>query len=273
MNKKFAKSALMGAVVAAISVSFSASAQSIEDMSVVSSAEVEVKMNEVSAQSVTDKSETKETEKNAQSSIGVESVESSYEKDFSQVSKLDALTVKASEGDLELRILEQSLERKKLESQLKEDEFQERLDRAMAALTAQFQERESQYAETIASLKSQLKREKMNAASAMASADNALRESSKTENSVFVTNVVGVGNNLTASVYFEDKIIDVREGMRISPSLSVLEITPNGVVFKDGEDESFVALTNEEYAFSKTFNKEAAQLMRSSMSQQNRSFR
>jgi len=197
-------------------------------------------------------------------------IEQQRQKEMSQVSRLDALTTKASEGNLELQILQQDLERKKLENQIKEDEFKQRLDSAMNSLSLQFQEKEAEYQSTIESLQNELRRQRHMSTQIQENAQKMIAESKKTENSVFVTNVVGVGSNLTASIYYEDKIIDVREGMRLSPELSVLEIMANGVIFKDGSEESFVALTNEEYAFSKTFNKDAARLMESTMSGQAR---
>ncbi len=263
MKKKIAKSLLMGAVTIALSAN--AFAQEVEDID-------NVILKEQAVESVTeienadvDRSKARELE-----------LSNERKKEMSQVSRLDSLTAKASQGALELQILQQDLDRKALEAQLKEDEFQSRLDKAMTALSMQFQEREKEYQNTIDSLQNELRRQRHLSAKAEENAKEILAASKKTENNVFVTNVVGVGSNLTASVYYEDKIIDVREGMVLSPELSVMEIMPNGVVFKDGKKESFVALTNEEYAFSKTFNKDAAKLLEanfSSQAQGNRGFR
>lgn len=187
--------------------------------------------------------------------------QSNIDADISQVSRLDSLTTRASEGNLELQILQQQLERRKIEAQLKEDGFQKRLENAMNSLSIRFQEKEAEYQSTIESLQNELRRQRHINDQDKASAQEVIRQSQRTENNVFVTNVIGVGINLSASVYFEDKIIDVREGMRINPTLRVNKILPNGVIFENNGEEDFVALTNEEYAFSRTFNREAATLM------------
>lgn len=261
MKTKFAKSMVM--VAMALSLSSQAYAQDDinESMKMQKKSEVkEVAVNKVSAEVPTN-------------SIDSESDRAAErQQEASQVSRLDDLTAKASEGNLELQILQQKLERKKIESQLKEDDFQKRLEAAMSSLSSQFQEKEAEYRQTIESLQNELRRQRHINAQEKINAEEAIKESKKTENNVFVTNVVGVGNNLTASIYYEDKIIDVREGMKIDAELKVLQILPNGVVFEDKGEDSFVALTNEEYAFSKTFNKGAAKLMEATMSGQRRNF-
>jgi hypothetical protein len=262
MKKKFAKSLLLASIAVAISAPITAQELSLKDLNVQSSVAkkeaVEKKIKDEPTVVVSKKEGVDKIKESSQEPI--EDI-SNKPKATSEVDMLDKLTTLANQGNLELQILTQQVERKKLEMQLKEDSFQKRLDSSMSALSIQFSEKEKEYNTQIASLQTELRRQRNMSSDALEMAENIKNESQKTENSVFVTNVIGIGRNLTASVYYEDKIIKVREGMSLGNDLSVKEIASNGVVFNDRDKEVFVALTNEEYAFSQTFNKQSTLTM------------
>ena len=184
---------------------------------------------------------------------------------ISDIDRLDSLTTEAQMGTLELQILQQAAERKKIEQSLKEDEFKNRLDQAVQSITSRFKEREELYKQEIASLHQEISRLKRESEFKDLQFNKALSENNDADKNIFVTSVVGVGSNLSASVYFNDKIVTIREGMKLDSELYVKEIHSNGVTFLDKEEDIFIALTNEDYAFSKTFNKSAIELMEASV--------
>jgi uncharacterized small protein (DUF1192 family) len=272
MKKKFAKSILLASIAVAISAPITAQAFSLnelkpEEPSVASEA---ITANKVPTEATNKKTTSSEDAVKAPTSADSQEPVDKLPISTSEVSKLDELTTSVNQGNLELQILTQEVERKKLETLLKEDSFQKRLESSLAAVSAQFSEKEKAYQEKIALLQSEIRRQKHLSADALEKAEIIKNEAEKTENSVFVTNVIGVGRNLTASVYYEDKIIKVREGMSLGNDLSVKEIAPNGVIFNDGDKEVFVALTNEEYAFSQTFNKQNLSIADSNSSNKQR---
>lgn len=259
MKKKFAKSAVLVGIMLTLSPNLFAQELSLKDMKEqLTTADEKV----VIAQQV-------DTPKDPAVTLS-EAPEKIKESDISQVSQLDKLTNQATQGTIELQILNQQVERKKLELILKEDVFQQRLEAAMDSLTKQFMEKEEAYINEINSLKGEIVRQRQISEDVRRSATASKNQYERTDKNVFVTNIVGVGSNLSASVYYEDKIVEVREGMAIYDGLQVKEIRSNGVVFSDNDREVFVALTNESYAFSETFNKRAIKMAEASMSQYQR---
>jgi TolA-binding protein len=253
MKKKFAKSLLIGSVAIAFASPTFAQEMSLSDLTVKSSDEQGAVVTKVAEKS-TDESVVKAPEVNSKS----------VAKKSSEVNRLDELTTLVSQGNLELAILQQEVQRKEMEKTLKEDDFQIRLDAAMKSISGQFFEKEQKYLSEISSLKSELRQQRLLSEHALRAAESESAELQKTENSVYVTNIVGVGSNLSATIYFEDKIFEIREGMPLSKDISVSEILSHGVIFNHNGNESFVALTNEEYAFSQTFNKKSMEMMEQS---------
>jgi TolA-binding protein len=155
------------------------------------------------------------------------------------------------------------LQRRNNQEELASDRFAEILNKKQEELFIKFSEREKALLDEIAALKAK----NTELTQALNDAENAvLAGIDNVSNNLFVTAISGSGENLVATIYFNETIGKVSAGAKISDKIKVSRVHSNGITLNDGNKDTFVHLTNEKYAFSKTFNKDAAKLLSSQAS-------
>lgn len=152
------------------------------------------------------------------------------------------------------------LQRKEAEEALAEDKFRKILAQRESELRNEFSTREQELIATINELQGQI--EVLNLRIEK-SADDHANSVSGMANDIYVTAISGIGGNLVATVYHDEMIAKVSAGGNLSDTVFVKKVHDNGITVSDGDSEKFISLTNEKYAFSKTFNKDAAELLSS----------
>jgi hypothetical protein len=174
------------------------------------------------------------------------------------IGQLDSLEQQI-QFESKMNALEQlKLQRKQTQESLSEDKFTNYLAQREAELKGEFSVRENELLTIIDKLKSDIKELHESIRK------RAYEESDTAEglsNNVYVTSITGVGSNLIATIYHNEMISKLSAGAPITDNVSISRVENNGIYLTDGEKERFVALTNEKFAFSKTFNKEAAKVL------------
>jgi hypothetical protein len=187
-----------------------------------------------------------------------------------EVEVMDTLSHSVDTQHLKNQYLQLQVDYKKMSEELNSDKFEEALRAELSKYTKQFTERESAYKNQIASLTELVSKMKQKMEEDEKNRSLMTSNSEKIEYRLFVTDVFGIGRNLKSNIYFDNKVIEVREGLALNEDVSVKKIHNNGVTFTfDGEDV-FIALTNEDYAFSQTFNRDTIDRMNASQPNQRR---
>lgn len=151
------------------------------------------------------------------------------------------------------------LERKRTQEALQENKFKDFMQQRERELRAEFSQRENELIGEINRLTQRIN-EMQNANNAANNAANSGVQG--LSQSVYVTEISGKGANLIATIYHNEAVARVSEGASLNDSITVTEVLTNGITISDGEKSSFIPLTNEDYAFSQTFNKSAIEAMR-----------
>lgn len=70
---------------------------------------------------------------------------------------------------------------------------------------------------------------------------------------LYVTSIVGFGSNLTATVYYQNHILNVKQGAEVLPGIVAEEVSSDGAVFRQGKKRVRVPLTTGDIAYRKSF--------------------
>ncbi len=184
------------------------------------------------------------------------------DKETGEVEVMDTLSHSVDSQILKNQYLQLKIDHKNMSNELHKDKFESALRTELLKYTEEFSKREDAYKNQISSLTQLVNKMKQEKLDLERSRTLLSTNSEKIEYRLFVTEVFGIGRNVKANIYFDDKVSEVREGFKINEKVSVKKIHNNGVTFLFDEDDVFIALTNEDYAFSQTFNKDTIERMK-----------
>lgn len=175
------------------------------------------------------------------------------------IGHIDSVEQQIQAEQQKARLEQIQLERKMTQEALQENKFKDFMQQRERELRAEFSLREKELVGEINSLTqriNQMQKEKDDAMSAIKKSVKGIAES------IYVTEISGKGANLIATIYYNEAIAKVAEGAELNESIVVKNVSTNGITITDSERDSFIPLTNEDYAFSQTFNKAAIEAMK-----------
>ena len=178
--------------------------------------------------------------------------------DLGTIGFADSIEQRIEFEQQQARLEQIQLERKRTQESLAEDRFQTIIQNRERELRAEFKNREIDLMKQIEALTVKLKELSSLSSNQEATSSNSIDGLSRT---VYVTSISGKGSNLIATIYFNEAVVKVSEGADLNNNVVVSEVHTNGITLSDGGKESFIPLTNEAYAFSKTFNRAAMEMM------------
>jgi hypothetical protein len=170
----------------------------------------------------------------------------------------DSLEQRIEIEQQQARLEQVQLERKRTQESLSEDKFMTIIQNRERELRAEFKNREIELMNEIGVLTVKLNELTSLKNNQQAALNNSIEGLS---NSVYVTSISGKGSNLVATIYINEAVVKVSEGADLNNNVVVSEVHTNGITLSDGGKEFFIPLTNEAYAFSKTFNRAAMEMM------------
>lgn len=173
---------------------------------------------------------------------------------------IDNIDAQIAYENKQLALEQAKLQRKQTREELNKNKFLELVEQREQELLAQFKERERELINEINNLQQTIYEMQEDGKTAKKLTQSSIEG---VASKVYVTSINGVGSNLTATIYFNETVDKVNAGAAVSDSITVEKVHPNGITISDGGETRFIALTNEKFAFSKTFNQDAAEMLQS----------